>query len=177
MSRPVVSVFDPESSTKAVSTVTLPAVFTAPIRSDVVHYVHTLMAKNKRQPYAVSLIAGHQVQKTALQRINYSSLSFSHALNCFFYLLLYICFKVDPCRVMGYWPCSFSYSPRARRRYLPRRTGCLRQHVPWRSHVRTHEDLAPLAQEDQREPAQIRRLLGAGRLRAARAGDGARSPR
>jgi large subunit ribosomal protein L4e len=55
--RPVVSVFDPESA-KAVGTVTLPAVFSAPIRSDVVHYVHTLMAKNARQPYAVAPRAG-----------------------------------------------------------------------------------------------------------------------
>ena len=61
MSRPVVSVFDPEVSDKVDSTVSLPAVFTAPIRHDVVHYVHTLMAKNKRQAYAVSLLAGHQV--------------------------------------------------------------------------------------------------------------------
>jgi len=40
--------------------VTLAAVFTAPIRSDIVHDVHTRMAKNKRQPYAVSKYAGHQ---------------------------------------------------------------------------------------------------------------------
>lgn len=59
MSRPVVSVWDPEAAT-AVATVTLPAVFTAPIRSDVVHYVHTLMSKNSRQAYAVQEIAGHQ---------------------------------------------------------------------------------------------------------------------
>jgi large subunit ribosomal protein L4e len=38
----------------------LPAVFLAPIRQDVVHDVHTRMAKNKRQPYAVSKYAGHQ---------------------------------------------------------------------------------------------------------------------
>jgi len=60
MSRPLVSVYDPEIADAVVSTVTLPAVFTAPIRSDVVHYVHTLMAKNARQAYAVSLKAGHQ---------------------------------------------------------------------------------------------------------------------
>jgi len=35
-------------------------VFTAPIRADVVQYVHTLIAKNARQAYAVSLKAGHQ---------------------------------------------------------------------------------------------------------------------
>lgn len=60
MSRPVVSVFDPENAS-SVATVSLPAVFTAPIRSDVVQYVHTLMAKNARQAYAVSDKAGHQV--------------------------------------------------------------------------------------------------------------------
>lgn len=59
MSRPVVTVFDPESTdSPAVGTVTLPAVFTAPIRSDVVHYVHTLMSKNARQAYAVKDTAG-----------------------------------------------------------------------------------------------------------------------
>lgn len=58
MSRPVVSVFDIESADAVVGVVTLPAVFTAPIRSDVVHQVHTLMAKNKRQAYAVTLRAG-----------------------------------------------------------------------------------------------------------------------
>eukprot|EP01039_Chlorochromonas_danica_P015868 gene15868-18706_t len=59
MSRPVVSVFDPENAS-SVATVSLPAVFTAPIRNDVVQYVHTLMAKNARQAYAVSDKAGHQ---------------------------------------------------------------------------------------------------------------------
>lgn len=60
MSRPVVSVFDIESADSVASTVTLPAVFTAPIRADVVHYVHTLMSKNKRQAYAVDVLAGMQ---------------------------------------------------------------------------------------------------------------------
>ena len=41
--------------------VTLPAVFTAPIRHDLVHYVHSLMAKNARQPYAVTRRAGMMV--------------------------------------------------------------------------------------------------------------------
>jgi large subunit ribosomal protein L4e len=35
-------------------------VFTAPIRSDVIHDVHTLMAKNARQAYAVGLVSGMQ---------------------------------------------------------------------------------------------------------------------
>lgn len=38
----------------------LPAVFSAPIRTDIVHFVHTLMAKNRRQPYAVNDQAGMQ---------------------------------------------------------------------------------------------------------------------
>ena len=38
----------------------LPAVFTAPLRPDIVRIVHTGLAKNKRQPYAVSVKAGHQ---------------------------------------------------------------------------------------------------------------------
>ncbi|KIW01136.1 uncharacterized protein PV09_07422 [Verruconis gallopava] len=38
----------------------LPNVFLAPIRPDIVQSVHTGMAKNKRQPYAVSEKAGHQ---------------------------------------------------------------------------------------------------------------------
>lgn len=42
------------------SSTTLPKVFSAPIRPDVVHQVHTSMAKNKRQAYAVSTKAGHQ---------------------------------------------------------------------------------------------------------------------
>lgn len=38
----------------------LPSVFLAPIRPDIVHFVHTSMAKNGRQPYAVSEKAGMQ---------------------------------------------------------------------------------------------------------------------
>ncbi|KAH6579735.1 hypothetical protein BASA50_009280 [Batrachochytrium salamandrivorans] len=56
--RPVVTVFSESGST--VGTVTLPAVFTAPIRADIVNFVHTNVAKNKRQAYAVSVEAGHQ---------------------------------------------------------------------------------------------------------------------
>lgn len=41
-------------------TVPLPAVFTAPIRPDVVQIVHTQMAKNSRQAYAVNLNSGMQ---------------------------------------------------------------------------------------------------------------------
>lgn len=39
---------------------TLPAIFSAPIRPDVVRFTWTQMNKNRRQPYAVSPSAGHQ---------------------------------------------------------------------------------------------------------------------
>jgi len=58
--RPLVSVLDAADATNVVATAKLPAVFTAPIRLDVVQFVHTQMNKNKRQAYAVSVMAGHQ---------------------------------------------------------------------------------------------------------------------
>merc|ERR1712168_209570 len=56
--RPLVSVFNEQGETAG--QVTLPAVFKAPIRPDVVNFVHSNMAKNSRQPYAVHKHAGHQ---------------------------------------------------------------------------------------------------------------------
>lgn len=53
--RPVINVQGVDGAT-----VTLPAVFKAPIRPDIVSFVHTNMAKNKRQAYSVSEKAGHQ---------------------------------------------------------------------------------------------------------------------
>ena len=55
--RPTVSVYS-TSSDKTVGDVPLPAVFTAPIRNDVVQFVHTQMAKNARQAYAVTRLTG-----------------------------------------------------------------------------------------------------------------------
>merc|ERR1712193_78324 len=58
VARPLVSVFNEQG--EVASQVTLPAVFKAPIRPDVVHFVHSNMAKNARQPYAVHKHTGHQ---------------------------------------------------------------------------------------------------------------------
>eukprot|EP00126_Sphaerothecum_destruens_P002659 Sdes_comp16090_c0_seq1m5300 len=58
--RPLVTVQCAEKAGAASGTVLLPAVFRAPIRPDLVLSVHSDMAKNKRQPYAVSREAGHQ---------------------------------------------------------------------------------------------------------------------
>jgi len=55
--RPSVSVYA-QSGDKVVGTAQLPAVFTAPIRSDIVQFVHTNMAKNSRQAYAVNRMSG-----------------------------------------------------------------------------------------------------------------------
>jgi len=45
---------------KSKSQTVLPAVFLSPIRQDVVRFVHTNVAKNRRQPHAVSSNAGEQ---------------------------------------------------------------------------------------------------------------------
>ncbi|KAL2793441.1 ribosomal protein L4 domain-containing protein [Aspergillus germanicus] len=58
-SRPTVSIASAEGKPTG-ATAPLPAVFTAPIRPDIVQQVHTGLAKNKRQPYAVSEKAGEQ---------------------------------------------------------------------------------------------------------------------
>jgi len=64
--RPLVSVYGAEhfeikrDEKEAAPSLKMPEVFTAPIRPDIVHFVHTNMAKNKRQAYAVNVGAGHQ---------------------------------------------------------------------------------------------------------------------
>lgn len=58
-SRPTVTILGADGKATG-ATHTMPAVFQAPIRPDIVRHVHTGMAKNKRQPYAVSEKAGHQ---------------------------------------------------------------------------------------------------------------------
>ena len=57
--RPLITIYD-EAGKATSSNIKLPAVFTAPIRPDIVNFVHFEMKKNAQQPYAVSLEAGHQ---------------------------------------------------------------------------------------------------------------------
>uniref|UniRef100_A0A8C5MDV2 Large ribosomal subunit protein uL4 C-terminal domain-containing protein n=1 Tax=Leptobrachium leishanense TaxID=445787 RepID=A0A8C5MDV2_9ANUR len=57
--RPLITVFSEKGEVSG-KNVTLPAVFRAPIRPDIVNFVHTNLRKNNRQPYAVSKLAGHQ---------------------------------------------------------------------------------------------------------------------
>jgi len=61
--RPVLSVFSLEG--EKTTTTPLPTVFTSPIRPDIVQFVHTNMAKNKRQAYAVSTRAGKEVSASS----------------------------------------------------------------------------------------------------------------
>nr|AHA84246.1 60S ribosomal protein L4 [Phaseolus vulgaris] len=56
--RPLVSVQTLEGD--AAPTVPLPDVMKAPIRPDIVNFVHSNISRNSRQPYAVSKRAGHQ---------------------------------------------------------------------------------------------------------------------
>jgi len=58
--RPSVTVHPALASEGVGAALKLPEVFKSPVRPDLVLFVHTNMAKNARQPYAVSLAAGHQ---------------------------------------------------------------------------------------------------------------------
>lgn len=59
-SRPVVSVYSRENQSEVVDSISIPAVFTAPIRDDIVHFVHTNINKNRRQAHGVKYQAGFQ---------------------------------------------------------------------------------------------------------------------
>merc|ERR1711990_1435642 len=56
--RPVVSVYNSENGKELESGVAMPEVFSTPIRNDIVHYVHSRLAKNRRQGHAVFYKAG-----------------------------------------------------------------------------------------------------------------------
>merc|ERR1711937_852664 len=56
--RPVVSVYNSENAKELESGVAMPEVFSTPIRNDIVHYVHSRLAKNRRQGHAVFYKAG-----------------------------------------------------------------------------------------------------------------------
>ncbi|CEP07253.1 hypothetical protein [Parasitella parasitica] len=58
--RPVINVYSIQKSDMITNAITIPSVYRAPIRPDIVRFVHANMAKNKRQPYAVSTKAGEQ---------------------------------------------------------------------------------------------------------------------
>merc|ERR1712149_153946 len=57
--RPLITVYNEKGETTD-NNVKLPAVFKAPVRPDIVNFVHFEMLKNTRQAYAVSDKAGHQ---------------------------------------------------------------------------------------------------------------------
>jgi large subunit ribosomal protein L4e len=57
-SRPVVSVYKHDATTEISDSVPMPGVFSVPIRNDLVHFVHSNLAKNRRQGHAVFYLAG-----------------------------------------------------------------------------------------------------------------------
>merc|ERR1711990_1397302 len=57
--RPLITVYS-EKNEATEAPVCLPAVFKAPIRPDIVSFIHHEVAKNNRQAYAVNVDAGHQ---------------------------------------------------------------------------------------------------------------------
>jgi large subunit ribosomal protein L4e len=58
--RPTITVYNHEDKKNSTESLPLPAVFTAPIRPDIVNTIHNSVARNKRQARGVSLLAGHQ---------------------------------------------------------------------------------------------------------------------
>jgi len=62
-SRPLLSVFSLTGEKNGETTI--PSVMNAPLRPDIVQFVHTNLNKNKRQAYAVSLYAGKQVSASS----------------------------------------------------------------------------------------------------------------
>jgi len=58
--RPLVSIYNEKSELVKEKVLSLPSVFKAPIRPDVVNFVHQQMSMNHRQAYCVSEKAGHQ---------------------------------------------------------------------------------------------------------------------
>lgn len=77
-SRPTVTILGADGKATQ-ATHTMPAVFTAPIRPDIVQDVHKGMAKNKRQPYSVSEKAGHQTSAESWGTGQYQFLAVSYA--------------------------------------------------------------------------------------------------
>jgi len=57
-SRPVVSVYKHDAASEIANSVPMPGVFSVPIRNDLVHFVHSNLAKNRRQGHAVFYLAG-----------------------------------------------------------------------------------------------------------------------
>ena len=57
-SRPVVSVYSKSGASEIVDSIPMPVVFTAPIRDDIVQFVHSNMNKNRRQAHGVHWKAG-----------------------------------------------------------------------------------------------------------------------
>merc|ERR1712054_514468 len=58
MSRPVVSVFNSKNAKEVVAEVRMPHVFLAPVRNDIVSFVHDQLSKNTRQAHGVDKKAG-----------------------------------------------------------------------------------------------------------------------
>jgi len=60
LARPTISVFNSANASEILKTVALPAVCTAPIRLDIVQFVHDQISKNTRQAHGVFVHAGMQ---------------------------------------------------------------------------------------------------------------------
>lgn len=107
------------------------------------------MAKNKRQPYAVSEKAGHQTSAESWGTGTYNTQLAGSILP---YLAGQPDFDSDAYTPFKTRSCCCSYSSCLRRWYPPRRSSRLRQPMPLRSNVRSYESVAQVASEDQSQP-------------------------
>merc|ERR1719362_2269520 len=60
MADAVIQVYDANNADEVRDGVALPGVLSSPVRLDIVQFVHDNLAKNHRQPYAISKGSGHQ---------------------------------------------------------------------------------------------------------------------
>ena len=154
--RPLVTLADCDES------VPLPAVFTAPIRPDIVQITHTNMAKNKRQardtsPWAASRRTAPQTaaRGSLLHPLTLPLHHSSPGIRC-----LRQGWPPDGCRVVGHRARRVPYPPCARGRHAPLWPGRLRQHVPRWRHVLPYQGAPPSVLHP--EPC-VRWLVGGGR--------------
>ena len=198
--RPQVSVFSGQTG-KATEQATLPEVFLTPIRPDIVSFVYTNVAKNKRQPYAVSKTAGEQTSAEswgtgrAVARIPRVSGGGTHRAGqgafgnvCFFLFLFFLLsvsfffsfffffLSVSCCAMCMFFDFSLFFSSSLCYPCCNLKTKQLFTDVSWWTYVRPYQGLAQVVSQDQLEPTSYCRLLCFGCLCPSRFGYGPWSP-
>ena len=185
--RPLVSVYNQQNEAIASKSVHLPAIFRAPIRPDIVSFVHDKMMKNTRQPYCVSWT--NDPASNIINELNlYPKKTLSKAMFRIIYIsqnypLWSIEFAItmkdeaemkdapfftgeqqsgssNICRFLGNRSRRGPYSSRQGWWHSPIWSGCLWQHVQKRPDVCAHQNVEKMASQDQHQSKKIRHVLG-----------------